>query len=201
MSKGQQHGYFSFGGSTVLAFFPPDSIKFDKDLVTTTSSKMETLVQVNSQLGQAVKPGQWGYGTPTVSLVVSDASSSSPLNEGKSTTTGEHITTAETKYESKTEKADESKNKSEVETTEIVVATTDDRNVPSVPIAPSTSAVGQITDPSDNPENTATTGASTANTDSAHTPEIESSASSSSSSSAPSSPTTPENPCANPEGI
>lgn len=52
-SKGQEHGYFAFGGSTVLAFFEPNKIVFDKDLWDNTEKGIETLVQANSRIGLA----------------------------------------------------------------------------------------------------------------------------------------------------
>lgn len=32
IEKGMEHGYMAFGGSTVLAFFPPKAIIFDKHM-------------------------------------------------------------------------------------------------------------------------------------------------------------------------
>jgi phosphatidylserine decarboxylase len=44
--KGDVHGYFSFGGSTVILFFEPNTIAFDKDLLDNSARHMETLVKV-----------------------------------------------------------------------------------------------------------------------------------------------------------
>jgi len=54
--KGSPHGFFAFGGSTVLVFFEKGRIKFDSDLVSNSKKGIETLVQVNSRLGKASKP-------------------------------------------------------------------------------------------------------------------------------------------------
>jgi len=53
-NKGEPHGYFAFGGSTVLLFFEPGRIKFDADLVANSRKKLETLVKVNERLGTAL---------------------------------------------------------------------------------------------------------------------------------------------------
>mmetsp|Transcript_27214 Transcript_27214/g.53501 ORF Transcript_27214/g.53501 Transcript_27214/m.53501 type:complete len:322 (+) Transcript_27214:904-1869(+) len=53
-NKGDIHGYFSFGGSTVLTFFEPGMIKFDADLLANSKQSLETLVKVNTHIGKAV---------------------------------------------------------------------------------------------------------------------------------------------------
>ncbi len=46
-----EHGYFAFGGSTILLLFQKDVIKFDADLVENSEQCLETLVKVGSSLG------------------------------------------------------------------------------------------------------------------------------------------------------
>jgi len=53
--KGDVHGYFSFGGSTVLLFFERGAIKFDDDLVNNSNDQMETLIRVNTRIGRALR--------------------------------------------------------------------------------------------------------------------------------------------------
>lgn len=55
VKKGQVHGYFSFGGSTVILLFEKNRIQFDQDLAENSKKKLETLVRVNSSLGRAVQ--------------------------------------------------------------------------------------------------------------------------------------------------
>jgi len=50
-----EHGYFAFGGSTVLMLFEPGRISFDEDLWTNSSNQLETLVRVGSRLGTATR--------------------------------------------------------------------------------------------------------------------------------------------------
>lgn len=65
--RGDELGYFAYGGSTVIAVFPPDSITFDEDLVrnsapsnnvgsvnnaTKGTRAVETLVKVGNSLGR-----------------------------------------------------------------------------------------------------------------------------------------------------
>ncbi|KAM0832347.1 hypothetical protein ACQ4PT_064956 [Festuca glaucescens] len=49
--KGDEFGYFSFGGSTVICVFEKDAIQFDADLVANSERSLETLVEVGTTLG------------------------------------------------------------------------------------------------------------------------------------------------------
>lgn len=44
VSRGDELGYFKFGGSTLLLLFEEDRVKFDKDLVDNSKGPLETLV-------------------------------------------------------------------------------------------------------------------------------------------------------------
>jgi len=55
LKKGEGHGYFAFGGSTVMLLFEPNRIQFDKDLLDNTNKQTETLVRVNQSLGKAIQ--------------------------------------------------------------------------------------------------------------------------------------------------
>ncbi|XP_042008848.1 phosphatidylserine decarboxylase proenzyme 2-like isoform X2 [Salvia splendens] len=55
VNKGDEFGYFSFGGSTVICVFEKDTIKIDDDLLENSSRHLETLVSVGMQLGVSVK--------------------------------------------------------------------------------------------------------------------------------------------------
>ncbi|XP_062208147.1 phosphatidylserine decarboxylase proenzyme 2-like [Phragmites australis] len=49
--KGDEFGYFSFGGSTVICVFEKDAIEFDADLLANSGRSLETLVSVGMTLG------------------------------------------------------------------------------------------------------------------------------------------------------
>lgn len=49
--KGDEFGYFSFGGSTVICVFEKDAIQFDSDLLANSKRSLETLVSVGMTLG------------------------------------------------------------------------------------------------------------------------------------------------------
>ncbi|XP_068652411.1 phosphatidylserine decarboxylase proenzyme 2-like isoform X2 [Aristolochia californica] len=49
--KGEEFGYFSFGGSTVICVFEKDAIDIDEDLVANSGRSLETLVSVGMSLG------------------------------------------------------------------------------------------------------------------------------------------------------
>ncbi|OVA06800.1 EF-hand domain [Macleaya cordata] len=51
VKKGDEFGYFSFGGSTVICVFEKDAIKIDDDLLANSERSLETLVSVGMTLG------------------------------------------------------------------------------------------------------------------------------------------------------
>lgn len=51
MVKGQEKGYFAFGGSTVVLLFEKDKIQFSADLVNNTESGLETQVLMGQTIG------------------------------------------------------------------------------------------------------------------------------------------------------
>lgn len=50
--KGDEMGYFAFGGSTVVILFDKNKIKIDPDLIENTKNKMETFVKMGEKIGQ-----------------------------------------------------------------------------------------------------------------------------------------------------
>ncbi|KAJ7668349.1 phosphatidylserine decarboxylase-domain-containing protein [Mycena rosella] len=52
VKKGDELGYFAYGGSTVVAAFPKGVIEFDADLVANSMVPVETLVKVGNSLGR-----------------------------------------------------------------------------------------------------------------------------------------------------
>jgi len=52
-AKGEEKGYFSFGGSCLILLFEPGMIAFDPDLIAASIKKME----VRGQLGQSLGRG------------------------------------------------------------------------------------------------------------------------------------------------
>lgn len=50
VSVGDEKGYFKFGGSTVIAFFEKDMIRFDDDIVRYSASGFETYVKMGERL-------------------------------------------------------------------------------------------------------------------------------------------------------
>ncbi|CAH2069658.1 unnamed protein product [Thlaspi arvense] len=55
LKKGDELGYFSFGGSTVICVFEKDSIRIDEDLLANSGRSLETLVSVGMQLGVSTR--------------------------------------------------------------------------------------------------------------------------------------------------
>lgn len=54
--KGQEKGYFSFGGSAMLLFFQPGKIQFDADLIAATQAGIEIRCLLGQSLGTAQLP-------------------------------------------------------------------------------------------------------------------------------------------------
>ncbi len=50
VKKGEEKGYFKFGGSTVVLLFEKDQIKIDADLLTNTSKNLETTIKMGEQI-------------------------------------------------------------------------------------------------------------------------------------------------------
>ncbi|XP_011040028.1 PREDICTED: phosphatidylserine decarboxylase proenzyme 3-like isoform X2 [Populus euphratica] len=65
VKKGDELGYFSFGGSTVICVFEKDVIKIDEDLLANSARSLETLVTVGMSLGVATKK-QTKVGMPNI---------------------------------------------------------------------------------------------------------------------------------------
>jgi len=55
-AKGDEKGYFSFGGSCIILLFEPHRIEFDRDLVDATHRGLEVLGKFGQSLGRALSP-------------------------------------------------------------------------------------------------------------------------------------------------
>jgi phosphatidylserine decarboxylase len=52
IKKGDEKGYFSFGGSTLVLLFEKDKITFDQDLIQNTKNGFETAIKMGEQIGE-----------------------------------------------------------------------------------------------------------------------------------------------------
>jgi len=55
LKKGEEIGYFAFGGSTVLVIFKENAIKFDDDLLVNSQKPIETLLKIGEHIGVSAK--------------------------------------------------------------------------------------------------------------------------------------------------
>ena len=62
--KGQEHGYFAFGGSTVVLLFQPGRIRFEGDLLARSALPLETLVKMGRRIGVPAGRQQAGAAAP-----------------------------------------------------------------------------------------------------------------------------------------
>ncbi|GAA5802578.1 hypothetical protein HPULCUR_008048 [Helicostylum pulchrum] len=51
LEKGQEMGYFQYGGSTVIVVFPKDTVEWDQDLKVNSEKSLETLVEMGERIG------------------------------------------------------------------------------------------------------------------------------------------------------
>ncbi len=52
VAKGEEKGYFKFGGSSVMILFQKDRVKFDEDLISNTKAGYETYVRMGEGIGE-----------------------------------------------------------------------------------------------------------------------------------------------------
>jgi phosphatidylserine decarboxylase len=53
VKKGEDLGFFQYGGSTCIVVFPEGKVKMDEDLVKSSKEPLETLVKVGEHIGKA----------------------------------------------------------------------------------------------------------------------------------------------------
>ena len=56
VEKGEEKGYFKFGGSTVILIFEKGTVIIDGDLLNNTKNGIETAVKMGAQIGISAKP-------------------------------------------------------------------------------------------------------------------------------------------------
>ncbi|GJE91526.1 phosphatidylserine decarboxylase-domain-containing protein [Phanerochaete sordida] len=54
VARGDELGYFAYGGSTIVALFPKGFMEFDKDLLENSEKPIETLMKVGYSLGKVL---------------------------------------------------------------------------------------------------------------------------------------------------
>jgi phosphatidylserine decarboxylase len=54
--KGEELGFFEFGGSSIIIAFEKGRIEFDKDLVELSKQCLEIDVEFGQSLGRAIRP-------------------------------------------------------------------------------------------------------------------------------------------------
>jgi len=51
VNKGDEMGYFAFGGSTIVILIDKDKIKINEDILTNTKNNIETFVKMGEKIG------------------------------------------------------------------------------------------------------------------------------------------------------
>lgn len=55
VNRGQEKGYFQFGGSTVVLLIQPDKVIIDNDILSNSKNNIETIVRMGEKIGTAPK--------------------------------------------------------------------------------------------------------------------------------------------------
>ena len=56
VKRGQEFGYFAFGGSTIVCLFEKGVVEWDEDLLINGRASLETLVRVGMGIGRVRRP-------------------------------------------------------------------------------------------------------------------------------------------------
>jgi phosphatidylserine decarboxylase len=57
VKRGQEKGFFRFGGSTVVVLLPRGSVVIDEDLISASARGLETFVKMGTSIGKATSKG------------------------------------------------------------------------------------------------------------------------------------------------
>lgn len=55
VSKGEEKGYFRFGGSSTVAIFEPGQVQFDEDLLSNSANRRELYAKMGDRMGKILK--------------------------------------------------------------------------------------------------------------------------------------------------
>jgi phosphatidylserine decarboxylase len=55
VQRGQEKGYFRFGGSTVVLLLQKDTVKIDSDIINHSQNGYETVVKYGERIGVSLK--------------------------------------------------------------------------------------------------------------------------------------------------
>lgn len=102
MQKGDEHGWFMFGGSTLVLLFDRTRVEFDSDLLENSKNAMESLVRMGEQIGTVIEVARTAPSSPSIRTM-------SPYPRGRSRRTsladthrhtvqayGDHLETCDT---------------------------------------------------------------------------------------------------------
>ncbi len=73
VAKGDEHGYFAFGGSTIVLLFRTGSIVWDSDLLEHSRLGTETIVQMGESIGRVSSPSPAPSHTAATAATTNDS--------------------------------------------------------------------------------------------------------------------------------
>ena len=56
VTRGQEKGYFQFGGSTVVMLLKADTVQVDEDIIENSRKGYETIVKMGEKIGRKIHP-------------------------------------------------------------------------------------------------------------------------------------------------
>ncbi|EPS45252.1 hypothetical protein H072_765 [Dactylellina haptotyla CBS 200.50] len=81
-ARGDELGYFKFGGSTLVVLFEPNTMKWDDDLVANSKEAVETLIRVGMSVGHSPDQREVGHETISKNVTAADKADAKRRVEG-----------------------------------------------------------------------------------------------------------------------
>ncbi|EWC46617.1 hypothetical protein DRE_04104 [Drechslerella stenobrocha 248] len=82
VSRGDELGYFKFGGSTLVVLFEPGMMRWDDDLIANSKEAVETLIRVGMSVGHSPDQREVGHETISHNVTAADKADAKRRVEG-----------------------------------------------------------------------------------------------------------------------
>ncbi|KAF3912585.1 hypothetical protein ABW21_db0207815 [Orbilia brochopaga] len=82
VSRGDELGYFKFGGSTLVVLFEPGTMRWDDDLIGNSKDAVETLIRVGMSVGHSPDQREVGHETISHNVTAEDKADAKRRVEG-----------------------------------------------------------------------------------------------------------------------
>ncbi|KAF3933177.1 hypothetical protein ABW19_dt0209378 [Dactylella cylindrospora] len=82
VARGDELGYFKFGGSTLVVLFEPNTMRWDDDLVANSKEALETLIRVGMSVGHSPDQREVGHEIISKNVTAADKAAAKRRVEG-----------------------------------------------------------------------------------------------------------------------